>query len=237
MIDIIVPVYNEGENIKMLFDEMSDKIKVSFNVMLIYDFEEDTTVAAVNEIRNKYDFPAYLVKNKYGKGVLNAIKTGLEYSKSEAVLVVMADLSDDLAVVNKMYVMIQQKGYDLVCGSRYMCGGRQLGGPLLKKMMSCAAGVSLHYISGIPTHDVTNSFKIYSRKVLNAFKIESNGGFELGMELTVKAFVNGFKIGEVPATWCDRTAGTSKFKLWNWLPHYLHWYFYCLKRRWFSVKK
>ena len=113
-----------------------------------------------------------------------------------------------------------------------MRGGHQIGGPLLKKTLSRVAGVSLRYLSGIPTHDVTNSFKMYTRKVLDRFEIESGGGFELGMELTVKTFVSGGKVGEVPTTWYDRTEGTSNFKMWSWIPRYIHWYFYCLKRVW-----
>lgn len=169
------------------------------------------------------------MKNKYGRGVLNAIKTGLEDTKEDAVLVTMADGSDEYDRVDEMAELIN-KGYGIVVGSRYMKGGRQLGGPFLKKLMSRIAGVSLHYLSGIPTHDISNSFRMYSRKVLDKIKIESTGGFELGMEITVKAYVLGFKIMEIPTTWRDRAAGKSNFKLWQWLPKYLHWYFYLLAR-------
>ena len=54
--------------------------------------------------------------------------------------------------------------------------------------------------------------------------LESTGGFELGIELTVKAYMLGMRVAEVPTTWRDRTAGTSRFQLWNWLPRYLYWY-------------
>ena len=55
--------------------------------------------------------------------------------------------------------------------------------------------------------------------------IESSGGFELGLELVIKAWKDGFKVVEVPTSWSDRTNGKSNFKLWKWLPHYLRWYF------------
>ena len=232
MLDIVVPVYNEGETIGKLLDEIRDKVKTKVCVLIVYDFEEDSTVGAVRKIHDLYGFSISLVKNRYGRGALNAIKTGLESSAAEAVLVNMADLSDDLTKVDEMYALVQN-GFDLVCGSRYMRGGRQIGGPLLKKILSRVAGVSLHYLSCIPTHDVTNSFKMYTRKVLDRFEIKSGGGFELGMELTVKAFVNGCKVGEVPTTWYDRTKGTSNFKMWSWMPRYIHWYLYCLKHTWF----
>ena len=165
----------------------------------------------------------HLVKNKYGKGALNAIKTGFEAVNDGVVLVAMADLSDDFTKVDEMFRKINQ-GYDIVCGSRYMRGGKQIGGPLLKRFLSRMAGVSLYYLAGIPTHDATNNFKMYTKKVLNEIKIESKGGFELAVEVVVKAFLKGRKITEVPCVSPDRQAGEAKFKLWKWLPHYLRWY-------------
>lgn len=70
--------------------------------------------------------------------------------------------------------------------------------------------------------------------MLDAITIESKGGFEIGMEITVKAYIAGYKITEVPTTWYDRTNGESNFKLWAWLPNYLHWYWLCVKSVWFK---
>ena len=122
-------------------------------------------------------------------------------------------------------------GDDVVCGSRYMRGGRQNGGPLLKRVLSRVAGVSLFWVLGLPTHDATNAFKAYRTSLLRALEIEGDGGFEISMEITIKAWLAGGRITEMPATWTDRTAGTSKFRLWKWLPRYLHWYFYALRGR------
>ena len=112
-----------------------------------------------------------------------------------------------------------------------MRGGRQNGGPLLKRTLSRLAGVSLHFLAGVPTHDVTNSFKMYRKQLLDRLTIESSGGFEIGMEIVVKTFAARGKIAEVPSTWTDRAAGTSRFRLWKWLPKYLHWYWFALKSR------
>jgi glycosyltransferase involved in cell wall biosynthesis len=228
MINVVVPVFNEGENIKMLFDQLQEKVHTPIEVLVVYDFEEDNTCPVVRKICNDYGFKITLVKNLYGRGALNAIKTGLKTSDKEAVLVLMADLSDSIEVVDVMYDKIMS-GFDVVCGSRYMKGGRQIGGPFLKKLFSRTAGVTLHYIIRIPTHDISNSFKMYSRRVIDTFEIESNGGFELGMELTVKSYVNGFKVTEVPSNWYDRAAGKSNFKMWQWIPKYLKWYMYGVK--------
>ena len=105
-----------------------------------------------------------------------------------------------------------------------MRGGHQVGGPPLKRLMSRTAGLTLHWFAGVPTHDPTNNFKLYSRRFLDTVTIESTAGFELALELTVKATIAGRRVAEVPTTWRDRTAGQSNFKLRKWLPHYLHWY-------------
>lgn len=231
MLNIVIPVYNEKDNIKKLFDEIKSNIKVSYQVFIIYDFDEDNTLEEVNKIKNLYDFNISLIKNKYGKGALNAIKTGLYLDNDNPVLVIMADLSDSLEIVDSMYKKITEEGYGLVCGSRYMKGGKQIGGPFFKGLMSRTAGISLHILTGINTHDISNSFKMYSRELLDNITIESNGGFELGMEIAVKAYSMGYKITEIPSTWKDRSNGESRFKLFSWLPNYLHWYFYALKNK------
>lgn len=209
MLNIIVPVYNEKENIVKLLEEIKNNITVQITLYIVYDFDEDNTIEAVNQVKYLYNFPINLIKNNYGSGVLNAIKTGLYIENTNPALVIMSDLSDSLEIVDAMYNKISD--YDLVCGSRYMKGGKQIGGPLIKGLMSRCAGISLHFLTGIKTHDVTNSFKMYSRKLLNNITIESNGGFELGMEITVKAYLLGYKITEVPSTWKDRVAGLNYF--------------------------
>lgn len=224
---IVIPVYNEAENILGALEAIAQHTPVQTTVWIVGDSEEDTTFAVLEH------FEASLVEvrpliNGFGPGALNAIKWGLHSAEQSAVLVTMADLSDDMATLPHMWQHFLD-GSDLVCGSRYMRGGQQLGGPFVKSVLSRIAGLSLHYMSGLPTKDVTNSFKLYSRKVLDRIDIESQGGFEVGMEIVVKAWALGFHITEVPTTWHDRTDGESRFKLVAWLPSYLKWYFHGLR--------
>jgi dolichol-phosphate mannosyltransferase len=227
---IVIPVYNEGANFRALWGELSSGIKTPFTAIVVYDFDEDNTLPVAREIIASGESRIRLLKNAYGRGVTNAIKTGLEAVESGPVLVTMADLSDELTAVDRMYALYQQ-GYDLVCGSRYMRGGRLIGGPFLKQLMSRVSGVTLHYFRGLPTHDATNAFKLYDAAMVHDLKVESQAGFELGLELTVKAFLNGYRIAEIPSTWRDRTAGTSRFRIMHWLPHYLKWYFFAFQPR------
>lgn len=227
---IIVPVYNEGANFPALREALTSKICTPFEVFVVYDFEEDNTVPAVQKVIQEGDVRFRLVKNFVRRGVVGALLTGFQQVKSGPLLVVMGDLSDDLSIVDKM-VELYAQGFQLVAASRYMPGGELLGGPFLKGSLSRFAGLSLCWLRGIPTHDATNAFKLYDGAMINSLTIESQGGFELNLELTVKAFLAGYRITELPTIWRDRTAGESRFQLWRWLPRYLHWYLHAFRPR------
>ena len=230
-VEIIIPVYNEGENIVRTLEEIEARIKHPHKILVVYDFAEDTTLPPLQRYIERTGHTGIRTeKNHYGRGALNAIKSGFEAAQEELCLVCMGDLSDDMSAVGPMLAKMEE-GCDLVCGSRYMRGGRQIGGPVLKGILARLAGLSLHYLAGVPTHDATNSFKMYRSSMLRRIRIDSSGGFEIGMEILVKAHLLGCKIGEVPSTWRDRSGGESKFLLWKWLPNYLHWYFLALKAR------
>lgn len=227
-LSIVMPVYNEGEVIDETIKRVESALTTPHELLIVYDMDEDTTLPPVKKLQTKYP-NVKLVKNVYGTGALNALKTGLAKAKGEAVCVLMADLTDDPKVLNKMMEKFEE-GYDVVAASRYMRGGHQIGGPIIKQFLSRAAGISLHYLIGIPTHDVSNSFRLYSKKFLNKVKIEADGGFELATELTVKAFIAGYKVTEVPTTW-TYLAKESRFYLKKWLPKYLKWYFWVMGKK------
>ena len=113
-----------------------------------------------------------------------------------------------------------RSGASVVVASRYMKGGRQLGGPWLKGQFSKLGGQSLHWIAGFPVHDATNSFRLYDAGLLSEIELESDGGFEIGFEITLKAWQLGKKVVEVPCTWRDRVDGESRFLMRKWLPRY-----------------
>lgn len=230
LLTIIIPVYNEGAGFEALWSELTARLQFPFRAMVVYDFDADNTVPVVQSLIARGETRLSLVKNNVGRGVVGALRTGFNTVERGPVLVVMADLSDDLAQVSRMLELYRQ-GHEVVVGSRYMKGGRIVGGPVFKQGLSRMAGVSLHWLRGIPTHDATNAFKIYDSTMLKEFSLESQRGFELNLEITVKAFLAGYRITEIPSVWRDRTQGKSKFKLWSWLPHYLHWYFYAFRPR------
>jgi hypothetical protein len=141
----------------------------------------------------------------------------------------MADLCDDLATVPLMIAKIKH-GFDIVCGSRYARGGARLGGSKVKAILSRFGGVSLYYLLGIPTCDIPNAFKMYKKEVIDSVDIQACG-FEISMEITLRAFYAGFKISEVPTLWKERTKGKSSFKVFKLLPSYARLYVWALYRR------
>jgi dolichol-phosphate mannosyltransferase len=226
---LIVPVYNEAENFPALVAEVERHIPPPYALYMVYDFEEDTTVPVARRLAASRPW-LHLVKNGLGRGVVRALSAGFQAVGRGPALVVMADLSDDLSIVPEL-LSLYRRGFQVVCPSRYVRGGRQIGGPPLKRLLSRAAGLSLRYLAGFPTHDATNNFRLYDAALVNDLGIESTGGFELALELTAKAFRRGVKIAEVATTWRDRTAGESRFRLTRWLPKYLYWYGHVLRTR------
>jgi dolichol-phosphate mannosyltransferase len=231
-LNIVIPVYNEGANIGATLNRIAECLRetnVNTHITIVYDFDDDNTLPAIESLRTGYPMAIHLQKNK-GKGVCEAIKQGLLTSQTTFVLVSMADMSDDYEKLPLMLVKAMA-GWDIICGSRYMRGGSQHGGPFLKKTLSRLAGLSLHWLVGLPTHDVTNSYKLYRRSILDSIQLESSGGFEIGVEIVVKAFTNGMKITEVPCSWRERSQAESRFRLAKWIPFYLKWYLYALKTK------
>jgi glycosyltransferase involved in cell wall biosynthesis len=226
---IVVPVYNEPDNIGPTLHRLQAAVHVPAETLVVYDFDADTTVPVVRAMQAELP-DVRLLRNDLGRGVLNAMKAGIGAARGEYVLITMADGSDEVELVDGM-VELARGGADVVAASRYMKGGRQEGGPLLKRTLSRLAGLSLHWVGRLPIHDATNNFKLYRRAFLDAVTIESKGGFELAIELSVKADLQGRRLAEVPTTWRDRTAGQSRFKLRAWLPLYLRWYMHLFRGR------
>jgi dolichol-phosphate mannosyltransferase len=230
MISIVVPVYNEAANIQLFLRELEAALDEPHEILIVYDFPEDDTLPAIAALSPPCS-TVRLIQNQPGKGVLNALKAGFRASRGDAIVVMMADRSDEPHDVARLAKLIRQ-GADVAAGSRYVRGGRQLGGPWLKGCLSWWAGLSLHCLAGLPIYDATNNFRAYSRRLLEEITPESRASFVLALELTLKAHWRGWRIAEVPTTWRERVAGQSRFRLFAWLPHYLYWYLRALRRAW-----
>jgi glycosyltransferase involved in cell wall biosynthesis len=224
LISVVVPVYNEAENIRSCLRGLWNALKeVPHEILICYDQEGDTTLPAIEDMLDRPP-TVRLVKNDLGGGVACALRAGFQAARGDVVVSFMGDLSDPAEGILAMAEKIRREGAQVVSGSRYMRGGKQVGGPWLKGFLSRAAGWSLYWLAGLGTRDATTNFRAYSGEFLRQTNLESCHGFEVGLELTVKAHRLGLKVMEVPSTWRDRTLGQSRFRLFSWLPHYLRWY-------------
>jgi dolichol-phosphate mannosyltransferase len=156
LVTLLIPVYYEQDNIVPLFQQIRQFVSVPHVYMVIYDYDDDPTLLRVNDVL-EIDSRARFVKNVYGPGIINAMKTGFQMSETPYIVPLMADLSDSPETVDQMYEKMQE-GYDLVVASRYAAGGGKIGGPFLKYVLSRFANLTLYNLSGIPTHDMTNAF-------------------------------------------------------------------------------
>jgi len=225
-LDIIIPVYNEGENILPVLSSLGEYVRTPFRVLLCYDRDDDTTLAAVRNAP-AFPFPLALVKNR-GLGSHGAVVTGFEESAAPAVLVFPGDDDYNAARIDLMVEQFRS-GCEIVAASRFMPGGCMKGCPWLKALLVRSSAFALYHLARVPTHDPSNGFRLFSRRVLETIPIESSLGFTYSLELLAKCHRLGWKIGEVPAAWYERRQGASRFRLLKWLPHYLAWFFYCFE--------
>jgi len=233
-LEIIIPVYNEGEKILRLLNELNNYVKTNFKVLICYDFESDDLFNFKNEFK-KLNFQINFIKNP-SRGPLSAIKQGFLEGNSDAVIVYPADDFLNYKLLDLMYKKFLD-GNDIVVASRFMKGGSMKNCPLLKSILVRTASFTLYFLSSIPVKDASNGFRLFSRKLLNEVQIESKVGFAYSLELLVKCHRLRKKITEVPALWEERSEGESRFKLFKWIPQYLKWYLYGLGTTWLKRKK
>jgi dolichol-phosphate mannosyltransferase len=221
---IVIPVYNEGEAIKDCLDRIFGAVKLPCEVLVVFDTEEDVTIPYLKKYAEE-DSRVVPSLNTYGRGPAHAIRFGVDRARADVVVVTMADGSDDPHQIEQL-VRLVESGVVIAAASRYMRDGRQVGGPWLKGLLSRIAGVSLYRLARVGTHDATNSFKAYSTDFIRSVGIESDAGFEIGIELVAKARRRRLPVREVPTVWVDRKTGESRFRLAAWIPRYLRWYVY-----------
>jgi glycosyltransferase involved in cell wall biosynthesis len=222
---VIIPAFNEGANIVKTIGDLRALYNSSIDVIVVVDFVKDTTISFFNQIDEKPKSYRIVVQN-YGAGPANAIKFGMDQANTECIVVMMADGSDDVRAIQELSDLVS-RGVAVACASRYMSGGQQIGGPRFKKFLSKTAGKIVYSLAGVGTHDPTNSFKAYSKNMVQQVGIESKSGFEIGIELVSKAHRLRLPVAEIPTIWLDRTNGSSRFLIAKWVPKYLPWFFNC----------
>jgi glycosyltransferase involved in cell wall biosynthesis len=223
-VTVVVPAFREDEGIARVLDRLTGGISLEFEILVVVDDPADPTVAAVAGHAGSDPRIRTLV-NTYGRGPANAIRFGIDHARNPGVVVTMADGSDDPRMIDPLARLVE-RGVVVAAASRYSPGGQQVGGPVIKTLLSRSAGRSLGTLARVGTDDATNSFKAYSTDFVHEVGIHSRSGFEIGLELTAKARRLRRPVAELPTIWLDRTLGESSFDLKGWVPKYLRWYFF-----------
>jgi dolichol-phosphate mannosyltransferase len=221
-VSVIVTAYDEGEQIVTCLERILEAVTLPCEVLVVYDSPDDRTAPYARKYAEQ-DARVVPTLNIYGRGPSRAIRFGMEQCEADVVVVTMADGCDDPFQIDQLTRLVE-RGVVVAAASRYARGGQQVGGPMLKCFLSRLAGITLHLFARVGTRDATNSFKAYSREFVRQVGIDSDGGFEVGLELVAKARRLRQPVAEIPTIWLDRSLGVSNFKLLTWLPKYLRWY-------------
>lgn len=221
---VVVTAYDEGDRVIKPLERILDAISSDAEVIVVVDSKDDSSIPFIEKISFD-DSRIQAVINNYGRGPAKAIRYGFKVARSDIVVVTMADGCDDPHQIEDM-VRLVERGVVIAAASRYSRGGQQIGAPFLKSMLSRLAGISLGLFARVGTWDATNSFKAYSKGFVEEVGIDSDKGFEVGLELVAKARRKRLPVAEVPTIWLERTEGVSKFRIVEWLPRYLKWYAY-----------
>ena len=228
-VSVVIPAYNEGEAILPVLDRIFEGVTLPCEVVVVVDMAEDTTIPVVSKYAETEPRLRYAI-NTYGRGPANAIRFGIDNAATPVAVVTMADGSDDPRQIDALTLLVE-RGVAVAAASRYMPGGQQIGGPLIKGFLSRSAGRSLRMFTRMGTRDATNSFKAYSTDFVRDVGIDSRAGFEIGIELTAKARRLRRPVAEIPTIWLERDAGMSNFKLMQWIPKYVRWYRFAFGRQ------
>ena len=221
-VDIVIPVYNEGAQIVTVLESLRTHVRTPFRVLICYDFDGDDTLAALD--RYQAPFEIARVKNS-ASGPHAAVLSGFAASDADAVLVFPADDDYNAPRLDAMFAR-RAEGCEIVCASRFIPGGALVGCPPLKALILRTAAFVLYHLARVPTHDPSNGFRLFSRRVVREIAIESDAGFTYSIELLVKCQRLGWRVCEVPVHWYERKHGRSRFRVLRWLAPYLRWFLY-----------
>jgi glycosyltransferase involved in cell wall biosynthesis len=223
--DIVIPVYNEGANIRRVLDSFQAALQFRIRVLICYDRDDDDTLRALDGYAAPFD--VVFVRNR-GQGALGAVLSGFAETTAPAVIAFPADDDFNAARLNALIGKFLE-GFDIVAASRFMPGGCLERCPLVKAVLLRSTAFIMWRIARVPTRDATSGLRLFSRRVIDQIPVESRVGFAYSIELLVKAHRLGWPITEVPFLWRERTAGASRFRVFAWAPQYLRWVSYALE--------
>ena len=208
---VIIPTYNELENIQKLIPDVLGRYEKA-DILVVDDNSPDGTGDYVEEL-SKTSERVKLIRRAKKLGLGTAYVEGFKFALKNDYLFILemdADYSHDPREIKNFLKAARE--YDLVIGSRYTMGVNVVHWPMRRLMLSYFANFYTRVITGLPVHDATGGFKCFKRNVLEAFNFDNvkSNGYAFQIEMTFKAWKKGFTIGEIPIIFIDRSMGSSK---------------------------
>lgn len=213
-LSIVIPARDEAGCIEATVRHLQlelDLHKVPHEIIVVDDGSTDETPAILGRLQQEIG-GFRPINNTGANGFGRAIRLGLENMSGDAVVVMMADESDDVRDV-VVYWNKLNEGYDCVFGSRFIKGGGTIDYPKIKYLLNRITNFCIRVMFGIPLNDTTNAFKAYRKTVIDGIMPLISPHFNLTVEMPLKAIVRGFSYTIVPITWRNRRTGTAKLKL------------------------
>lgn len=211
---VIIPTYNEKENIKLIIEEVFGLPK-AFHVLVVDDNSPDGTSEIVKSLQTKYQKRLHLMsrteKNGLGTAYIAGFKWALE-KQYNFIFEMDADFSHNPKDLVRLFDTANEKGADIVIGSRYIKGVNVVNWPLTRILLSYGASFYVKIITGMRVQDPTAGFVCYTRRVLESINLDEINfvGYAFQIEMKFKAYKKGFKLVEIPIIFTDRIRGKSK---------------------------
>ena len=214
LLSVIIPARDEEESlpgtIEDIFQTFSAE-KIPHEIVVIDDGSKDRTWSVLNDLRQKFPTLAP-TQNTGDHGFGRAVIWGLDHSRGDAVVIMMADASDSPAHAVKYWRLLNE-GYDCAFGSRFVKGSKVIDYPRVKLLVNRLANFFVRIGFNIPLNDTTNAFKAYRRTVIDGCRPFLAPHFNLTVELPLKAIVRGFTYAITPISWQNRKYGEAKLKI------------------------
>ncbi len=212
---VILPTYNERENLPLLVKLLSEEFinnEISYQIIIVDDNSPDGTFKVAEEIQEQYGVDKITLIKRSGKlGLGSAYRSGLEKANGTFIILMDADLSHQPKYI-MTFIQRQKSGdYDIVTGSRYADGGQIVGWNFKRKLISKVANFVTRLLLRPPVTDLTGSYRLYKKNVIDQLMSDiKSTGYVFQMEIIVRATKMGYTISEVPITFVDRIYGVSK---------------------------
>ncbi len=234
-LSIVIPARDEEGCIVSTIEHLHLELNlqnVPHEIIVVDDGSSDRTWELLLELQPR--LPELKPFQNYGlHGFGRAIIAGLDHMQGDAVVIMMADESDDCRDVVRYWQELQS-GYDCVFGSRFIKGGGTIDYPYVKMFFNRLANAFLQFLFGINLNDTTNAFKGYRKEVIDGCRPLIAPHFNLTVELPLKAIVRGYSWKVIPITWKNRRSGVAKLKIKEMGSRYLFICLYVWLEKYFS---